>query len=195
MEQERIPLESIERKFAQEGFLVLEEGTRYDLELIYTPSDQKPVYLNIGERKILQPKRNKYVTHPGLVLREPILVSRHLSYHRGEQKGEYKFPITNSKILYLEGESTAFQRELINAFDISEDYYECEYPESFGDIDMSLFAYKHPLAAAHITEIEDPYVDGISEEQERLNRAFVQSVLGEDAELKDLTAVRIVTEL
>jgi hypothetical protein len=60
---------------------------------------------------------------------------------------------------------------------------------------MSLFAYKHPLAAAQIREIEDPYVDGISEEQERLNRAFVQSVLGEDAELKDLTSVRIVTEL
>ncbi len=195
MEQERVPLENIERKFAQEGFLVLEEGTKFDLELIYTPSDQKPRYLEIADRKILQPKRHNYVTHPNLELEEPILVGRNVYYHRGEEKGEYKFPITNAKILYLEGESTAFQRELINAFGISDDYFECEYPESLGDIDMSLFAHKHPLAASQITEIEDPYIDGISEEQERLNRAFVLSVLGEDADLKDLTSVRIVTEL
>jgi hypothetical protein len=38
-------------------------------------------------------------------------------------------------------------------------------------------------------------VDAISEEQDRLNRAFVESVLGENADLKDLSAVRIVTEL
>lgn len=195
MEQERIPFEDIERKFAQEGFLVLEEGTKYDLELIYTPSDQKPVYLNVGGRKILQPQRNKYVTYPDLQLEEPILVGRYISYHRGEERGEYKFPITNSKILYLEGESTDFQRELINAFGISEDYYECEYPESLGDIDMSLFAHKYPIAAQKLSKIEDPYFEPISEEQERLNRAFVESVLGEEADLKDLTAVRIVTEL
>ena len=195
MEQERIPLENIERKLDQEGFLVLEEGTKYDLELVYTPSDQKPVYLNLGERQILQPERDKYVVHPDLELQEPILVGKYISYCRGEKKGEYKFPLTNAKILYLERESIDFQRELINAFDISEDYYECEYPESLGDIDMSLFAHKHPLAALQITEIKDPYVDAISEEQDRLNRAFVQAILGEDADLKDLSAVRIVTEL
>jgi hypothetical protein len=38
-------------------------------------------------------------------------------------------------------------------------------------------------------------VDAISKEQERLNKAFVMSVLGEDVDLNDLTGVRIVTEL
>jgi len=195
MEQEGISLENIERKFTQEGYLVLEEGTKFNLELIYTSSDQKPVYLKVGEERIPQLKRNKVVTYLNLELVEPILVGRHISYHRGEKRGEYKFPLTNAKILHLEGESRDFQRELINAFGISEDYYECEYPESLGDIDMSFFAHSSPEVARALEEIEDPYVDGISEEQERLNRAFVLSVLGEEVDLKDLTAVRIVTEL
>lgn len=199
MEQERIEknsFEDIEREFAQEGFLVLEEGTKYNLELEYTPSDQEPVYLDINGEKILQPKRSKCVIYPDLELEKPILVGRYISYNSREgEKGLYKFPLTNAKLLDLERESKDFQRELINALGISVAYFGCEHPETLRDIDMSLFASQNPRMAQRLDEIGDPFKDAIFEEQERLNRTFVQSVLGDDLDLKDLTAVRIVTEL
>jgi len=195
MEQEGIPFEDVTERLAKEGYIILEKGTRYDLELVYTPSDQEPVYLDIGEEKVLQPKRDRYVTYPDLELKEPILVGRYVSYRRGEKKGEYKFPLTNAKILHLEERSIDFQRDIINAFGITEEFFECAYPETLGDIDMSLFAHKHPDEAEQIAQIGNPYVDAISKEQERLNKAFVMSVLGEDVDLNDLTGVRIVTEL
>jgi hypothetical protein len=198
MEQEkieRISFEGIEKQLAREGYLILEKGTKYGLELVYTPSEQEPVYLDIGGEKVLQPKMDKYVTYPYLELKEPILVGRHVFYHRGEKSGEYKFPLTNAKILHLMERSIDFQRDIINAFGITEEFFECEYPETLGDIDMFLFAHKHPDEAEQIAEIKNPYVDAISKEQERLNKAFVMSVLGEDVDLNDLTGVRIVTEL
>lgn len=199
MEQERIEknsFEDIEREFAQEGFLVLEEGTKYNLELEYTPSDQEPVYLDINGEKILQPKRSKCVIYSDLELEEPILVGRYVSYNGREgKKGLYKLPLTNEKILSLEKESKDFQKELINALGISVAYFGCEHPETLRDIDMSLFASQNPRMAQRLDEIGDPFKDAIFEEQERLNRTFVQSVLGDDLDLKDLTAVRIVTEL
>jgi len=198
MEQEKIEgihSEEIEEQLAQKGYLVLEKGTKYDLELIYTPSDQEPVYLNIRGRKIPQPKRSEYVTHPGLVLREPILVGRYVSHHKEGKREVYGFPLTNAKLLYLERESKEFQKGLIGAFGISEAYFGCEHPETLRDINMSLFASQNPHMAEKLNEIGDPYEDAITEEQDRINRDFVAYVLGEDVELEGLTAVRIVTEL
>lgn len=198
MEQEkieRVSLGGIEEQLAQKGYLVLERGTKYNLELVYTAFDQEPVYLDIGGEKILQPKRSKYVTYPDLELEEPILVGRYISYHREGEKGEYKFPITNAKLLHLEGKSKDFQRELINAFGISMAYFGCEHPETLRDIDMSLFASQNPHMAQRLNEIGDPYEEAISDEQDRLNRAFVMSVLGDDVDLEELVDVRIVTEL
>ena len=60
---------------------------------------------------------------------------------------------------------------------------------------MSLFASQNPHMAQRLKEIGNPYESAISEEQDRINRAFVTYVLGEDAELEGLAAVRIVTEL
>lgn len=199
MEQEKIEgihLEDIEEQLAQKGCLVLEKGTKYDLELVYTPSDQESVSLDIGGEKDFQPKRSKRVIYPDLELEEPILVGKYISYDsRKGERGLYKFPLTNEEILSLEEESRDFQGELLNALGISVAYFGCEHPETLRDIDMSLFASLNPRMEQRLNEIGNPYEDAIFEEQDRINRAFVTCVLGEDAELEGLTAVRIVTEL
>jgi len=170
MEQERIhSFGDIEKRFNQEGYLVLGEGTPYTLELVYIPSNQEEVYVDVRGEKILQPKGRRYVTYPGLQLKEPILVGRYVSYlSGGEKKGEYKFPLINPKIVDLERESADFQSLLFSA---------------------------RRKSLEEQNEGENPYVKAISEERDRLNKEFVTSILGEDVDLNDLTGVRIVTEL
>lgn len=186
-----VSYDDIKIELEEEGYFVLEEGTKFKLELGYTPAQGE--YM-LGESLVAHERRDIKI-FPGLELKEDILVGRYVECYGGVYKNRYKFPLTNAKILYLEEKSREFQGEVIKTMDISEDYLMTADPDSFGDVDMSLLAHDDPDAAELLRNMEDPYLHNLTSEQIRLNKAFVRDVLGEDIDTEELESVRIITRL
>ena len=188
-------LEQIRGEFKEKGYIVLEKGTEFNLELGYTPLGGE----YIQSEALVAHERREIISHPELELKGDILVGEIVGFHRGEdcEDNLYKFTLTNAKILYLEERSREFQRDLITSFGIPEDYLETPYPEGLGDIDISLFRHYRPHAADLLEEKagEDPYWEKLVAERKRLNRMFVEEYLGEDVDTERLESVRIVTRL
>ena len=179
--------EHIKIELEEKGYIVLEKGIKFDLELGYTPSEGE--YM-LGESMVAHERRD-IKNLAGLELKEDILVGCYVELCRGEDKNLYKFPLTNARILYLEEKSKEFQRDVISALDISEDYLMTADPDSFGDVDMSLLAHDDPDAAELLRNMEDPYLHNLTSEQIRLNKAFVRDALGEGVDTEELESVRI----
>jgi hypothetical protein len=189
--KDSIPHDQIRSEFEQKGYIILEKGTKFDLELGYTPPGGEYVH---GEALVTHERRD-IVTKSDLELKEDTLVGRYVFFSRQEGKNLYKFPLTSASLLRFERKATEFQRDVIHAFGIPEDYLMTQHPDSFGDVDMSLLEHDNPEVSEELRNMEVPYLEEIRLEQARLNRVFVKEYFGEDVNTEGLESVRIVTRL
>jgi hypothetical protein len=194
-QKDLIPYDQIRSEFEQKGYIVLEEGTKFDLELEYSTPEEEFKPLKAGESRTIYPQERDIRSCPDLELKEDTLVGRHVFFSRQEGKNLYKFPLTSANLLRFERKAAEFQRDVIHAFGISEDYLMTQHPDSFGDVDMSLLEHDDPNVAEVLRNMEVPYLEEIRLEQARLNRIFVEEYLGEEVDTKGLESVRIVTRL
>lgn len=192
-----IPYDHVKSELREKGYLVLEKGTKFDLELEYLIPEEKFIPFTEGETRMIEIKERNIISYPDQELNEDIFVSGYIEFYRGEEKDLYKFPLTSSEILDLEERSREYEMNLISRFNIAEDYLETPYPEELGDIDMSLLRQYHPHATTLLEEKagENPYWKKLIAEQKSLNREFVKEYLGEEVDTAGLESVRIVTKI
>lgn len=194
-QKDSISYNDIQAELDEKGFFVLEKGTKFDLELGYTPLGGE---YEQGESLVAHERRD-VVSHLDLELEKDLEVGEIVAYQRGQdgEKNLYIFTLTSPDMVEFLEKSKEFERTLISRFNIPEDCFETPYPEGLGDIDMSLFKHYHPHAANLLQEKseKDPHCEKVVSERKHLNKEFVKQYIGNDAITEKLESVRIVVRM
>jgi hypothetical protein len=188
----------VKKELHEKGYIVLEKGTKFELELEYATPEEEFVPLKVGETRTIKPVQRDLVAYPDLRLKEDILVGRYIGLYRGEdEKNLYEFILTNERILELEKKSIEYERNLISGFNVPSEFFETAYPEGLGDIDISMYGYYHPHRAKRLQEEanNNPHRKDLVSERKALNEAFVREYLGEEVNTEELESVRIKVRL